>query len=520
MREEAGCLRAEAHARLELAVGAALKSCEQAAEALAKQGRFSEAISVYDTFPGGLRTPAALARIRRARSALEQRAEARRLKAQAGELLASAKQAGGRKQAALALWALVRGHAHTPFYARHHSEIEKLLLEAETGHLTVDALLVMKPAALAGGVAEFTYDFRAPEQSQDWPTVWLERSLGRWPVQPGYGEMTAESGLAYFKVPFRGEFRVEIDAKDLRAASIRFGMPAPTSSPATSGYRFDWKRSGAGAVSTVSHAGAQLGRQKQFPRLRAIGAVKLSLEVKDGVLTARAGGRLAHRVRITPPGSPGYLVRAGFNFGARLTGVTVRCKLDRDWLQKELVDPIRNAKIESIRWEAAPRTPLLKGSDPRGWSLSAPGHWTFAEGYASARKNAECVMTAGSPAWRDYVFSANVLPGAAPGAARMLYRWAGAGRGYYVELAAGANRVRLRRVTDGKAETLAESSVNLNGAEWYDVVVEARGKRIRVSLRGREVLRAEDGAYAAGGVGLASVRSGARFGEIVIKVAR
>lgn len=131
-------------------------------------------------------------------------------------------------------------------------------------------------------------------------------------------------------------------------------------------------------------------------------------------------------------------------------------------------------------------------------------------------------MTTGDPAWRDYVFSAKVLPGAAPGTARMLFRWTGdgAGRGYYVELATGAGKVRLCRAKDGEAKTLAESSVNLSGAEWYDVVVEARGKRIRVWLRGREVLGAEDGAYAAGGVGLASVRSGARFGDIVIKVAR
>ncbi|MFH1730036.1 MAG: protein kinase [Planctomycetota bacterium] len=518
VHEEAERLRAEAQARLESAVRAALKSCDQAAEALAKQGRFSEAISAYGMFPDSLRTPEALDRIRRARLALEQRAEA-----QAGELLANARRVGvERKKAAPALWELVRGHAHTPFYARHHSEIEKLLIEAETGHLAVDALLVMKAAALEGGVSEFVYDFRSPEQSHDWPTVWRERSLGRWPIQPGYGEMTAESGLAFFKVPFRGEFSVEINAKDLRAASIRFGMPAPSSSPATSGYSFEWKRSGAGAVSTVSHAGTQLDRQRQLPRSRVIGTVKLGLEVKGGMLTARAGDRLAHRVRITAPRSPGYLVLAGFNFGARLTGLTVRCKLDRDWLQKELVDPARSAKIESIRWEAAPRIPLLKGGDPRGWSLSAPGHWTFAEGHATASRKAECVMTTGSAAWRDYVFSAKVLPGAAPGAARMLFRWTGdgAGRGYYVELAAGAGKVTLHSVKDGKAKTLAESSVKVSGAEWYDVMVEARGKRIRVWLRGQEVLVAEDGAYAAGGVGLASVRSGARFGDIVIKVAR
>jgi len=185
-------------------------------------------------------------------------------------------------------------------------------------------------------------------------------------------------------------------------------------------------------------------------------------------------------------------------------------------------EPDREERNGGIRSEAAPRTPLLKGGGPRGWSLSAPGHWTFAEGRASASRNAECVMATGNPAWRDYVFSAKVQPGAAPGTARMLFRWTGdgAGRGYYVELAAGAGKVRLRTARDGKAKTLAESSVNLDGAEWYDVVVEARGKRIRVWLRGREVLGAEDGAYASGGVGLVSVRSGARFGDIVIEVAK
>ena len=522
-------LRAEAQKKLDAAIAAALESCRAAAEAQVEQGRFAEAMAAYDAFPDALRTEQAAALIQQAKRALTQRADAARREAGAAERLAAARQTrGDHKRTAQTLWELVRGYANTEFYAAHRSEAEALLIEAETAHLTVDKALAVKPAAAAGGLSELRYDFRDAAQAEDWPTVWQTRSLGRWLVRPGPGaEMTADSGTAYFKIPVKGDFRAELEVRDGRAASVRFRMPDPAASPKTSGYRFDWKRSGAGAVSTVSYAGTQLGREKRAARFRTVGAVKFTLEVKGGVLTIWVGNDLAHRVTMTGAERSGYLVLAGFTAGARLSSIVLRCNLDRDWLQKEFVDPIKNAEIERIRWAMTPNVPLLEGRDAAAWSLSAPAHWTFAATYVSAAAGADCEMITGDPGWRDVVFGAKVLLGTRTGTARLLFRWTGSGkttRGYYVELTANERgrpgRVRLYKAAGKKAEMLKESTLSVVGIEWYDVVVEARGARFRVLVRGREVLAAEDVAAGAGRVGLASLKCGARFSDITAKVVR
>ncbi len=516
-------LRIEAQAKLKAAVNGALKTCHDDADAHASQDRFTQAIAAYDEFPSSLRTKRAAAVIRQAKRALAARATIARSETEAERLLTAARQTrSDHQQTARTLWKLVRNHATTQFYATHSSEAEALLIKAETAQLSVDNIFAVKPAPAAGGTAELTYDFSDAAQAGDWPTTWKERSLGRWTV--AQNEMMAESGLAHFKVPINGDFKIELLVRDLRAASVRLHMPSPDASPKTNGYTFTWQRTGNGAVSTVSHAGKKLGKEKRVARFRAIGGVKLTLEIKAGVLTARVGNRLLHRVRATGPESSGYLVFDRFTRNARLAHVTLRCKLDRAWLQEKFLDPIKKTVIERIHWATMPGVTLLEGSDASKWTLSAPAHWTFAEGQASAAAGANCEMITGKHGWRDYVFGAKLSPGSRAGTVQLLFRWAGGpapasdARGYCAEFDAQANRVRLLKVTGKKTQTLRESNLTTLGVEWYDVAVEARGTRIRVLVGGREILSAEDATYGTGRACLASRGTGARFSHITAKV--
>ena len=513
----------EAQTRLDNAIDETLKACHAVADAMASKNRYTEAAAAYDGFPDSLRTKRSDALIREAKQALAAREAIARREIEAANLLAAARQTRtDHKKTAETLWKLVRDCADTRFFAAHRSEAQALLIEAETAQLTVDNVFAVKPAPAADGMSVLTYDFRDAAQAGDWLTTWQKRSLGRWPV--ARDEMTANSGNVYFKVPINGNFRIEFLARDIRAASIRFHMPDPAASPTTSGYSFSWKRVGGDAVSTVSHAGKPVGGEKRIARFRSIGGVMLRLEVKGGLLTAWAGNKLLHRVKATGPETSGYLVLAGFNIGARLTHITLRCRLERTWLQERVIDPVRNAAIERIRWATAPGVRLLKGADASEWTLSAPDHWKFARGHADAAAGTACEMITGEPKWSDVALAAKLSPGTRAGTARLLFRWAGGPgpgdevRGYCAEFDVRAGRVRLLKVTGKKTQTLKESNLTALGAEWYDVAVEARGKRLRVLVGGREVLSAEDAAYESGRVGMASLGCGARFSDITAKV--
>jgi len=135
-------------------------------------------------------------------------------------------------------------------------------------------------------------------------------------------------------------------------------------------------------------------------------------------------------------------------------------------------------------------------------------------------------MTAGDVNWRDYLLAARVLLGTAPGDARLMVRWtdtSAGGRGYAVDLAAGrgitgaGGRVRLSKVDGARIETLREVTVNLPGFDWQVFFVEVRGSQIRVLRGGDELIRVKDETHAAGRVGLASFKCGARFHDVKIK---
>ena len=450
------------------------------------------------------------------------------------------KQDGGHEQAALSLWEIVSKYTDTKCYAANRQEIEGMLAQAEAQGITLDTLFAVKPTPAADGLTQLDYDFSDFAQGRDWLTVWKKTSFGRWPIRPVDAEMAAERGRVYFKVPVRGDYDVVVKVRDVRAASIRFGMPTPAASPLVAGYSFNWARTPAGgAVSSVFASGKRVGQDKKLSRFQFVRELELSLHVRRGVLTAKAGDRMSHRVQLRPAPAatdpPTYLILDGFNTGARVTAVTLRFKQDRDWLEKHFVEPLRRAKLEEARWRMTRYQPLLVGGDAGAWRLEGPpgvknNGWTFARGYAIAPEKVRCTMTAGDQNWRDYAFAAKVRIGSAPGGVRLMVRWAdvaaaGApGQGYFIELTAGrgatgsGGKVALGKIAGARTETLKEASVDLSAVEWYPVYIEVRGPRLRVLIGGDQVVQADDATHRTGRVGLASFLSGAQFSDIKIKV--
>jgi len=310
-------------------------------------------------------------------------------------------------------------------------------------------------------------------------------------------------------------------------------MSAPSASPRTAGCTFRWKRAGEDAISTLEKTGKPLGPEKRLAQFRVVGALRFSFELKAGTFTARLGDQLLHRASVAPlPADPGYIVLDEFNPGARITDAAIRTKLNKDWLEQNIAQPLRKERIEQARWNMAQYTPLLVGNDASGWRLYAASDagradWTFSQGCAVAPEKATCTMTTGDGNWSDYAFTAKVRLGASPGAVRLLVRWtdaAGGGEGYFAELAAArtapasAATLSLGKAVGGRDETLKQASVDLAGLDSWPIFVEAHGKLIRVLLGGRQLLAAEDDTFSTGRVGLASFLSGAQFFDVKIKL--
>ncbi|MFO7900719.1 MAG: protein kinase [Planctomycetota bacterium] len=440
----------------------------------------------------------------------------------------------GHEQIAHTLWELVDNYANTRFYAAHRDEIGARLVRAEQEQIHVDTLFAVDPAPVDGGQVELRYDFSDRAQKQDWLTVWKKSSYGRWSIRPRYGEMTAESGLLYFKVSLRGAHKITVRIKDARKAAIRAAMPTPTASP-RSGIHFEWRREGDGAVLSLRKGGeVDTERVKSF---RIVGDLELTLDIDRRRTIAGAGSRDGRMHRVKLPGrkddEPGYLVLDEFNRTARLTSAVVTCKLDRGRLEQDFVRRLQAEKREAVRWRMARYQPLLAGAGADDWRRQSPdgGEWEVSpDGVARATPKTTCVMTTGDMNWSDYAFAAQVRTGRAGGWARLLFRWSDAsgaaagGPGYYVALKAGqgtsgaGGQIELGKTEQGKPHTLKDASINLTGAEWAQVRVEVRGNRIRVVFGGREVFAASDSTYTAGRVGLASFRSGASFRDVKIKL--
>jgi serine/threonine-protein kinase len=443
--------------------------------------------------------------------------------------------AGGQfEQAARTLWDLVARFGETTFFKDQRTEIEGLLLRAESESITADTLFVVPPAT-ADGVTTLKYDFGDLAQSRAWPTVWDKRSRGRWPIDEVEGEMTAESGLVYFLVPLRRDLRVRVRVRDVRAASIRLGLPEPTAAPQAAGLSFVWRMVEGGAETELRHKGKTIDRVRKHPAFTVVGALELGVEIQDGALTVSMAGRPVQR--LTARENPlvaeqaGYLVLDGFNAGARVTEVEIRSSFDRERLQKQFVEPLRAAKQEQAKLRLADYRTLLVGDTAEGWRAVPPTQkWQIAGGYARAPRGAKCALTTGELTWKDYVFAAKVQLDTRPGSAQLLVRWtdpaeAGrTGKGYAIDFSAGAGAggaggtITLTRSLGDRLETIKQANVALTAMEWHPVHVQIRGSTLRVLFDGREVLRAEDRTYAAGRVGIGSFQNGARFHDVKIKL--
>ena len=444
-------------------------------------------------------------------------------------LAAAVEQPGDHERVVQALWELVTEYAQTRCYTERREEIEGMLARAEAESITVDTLFAVHPVEQPDGSSKLVYEFDDADQARDWLTTWRGHSTGDWTVRPEHGELVAEGGSIYFKVPLRGTYSLEIKALDLRELSVEFDAPDPATSSRAGACSFNWKRVGADAVSTLLKDGKPLAPARMYPKFRMVGTLSISLRVESGKVTVWVGDAVAHRVpasaKAVDPDRAGYVVLGGFSGGARLTSAVIECKLDPDWLEKEFVEPLRQAKRDEARWRMTPFSPLDDGSDASPWSVLS-GEWKFVEGYAIASRGAACVMTTGDAGWRDYAFVTKIQVGTEPGSVRLLFRWSGApggntAQGYCVELPDGVDgngKIVLNKVAGGRSEPLEEADVDLAGFEWHTMWVEARGPRIVVLIDGRPVLDVEDDAHVAGGVGLVSDRCGAQFSDIKVKL--
>ena len=161
-------------------------------------------------------------------------------------------------------------------------------------------------------------------------------------------------------MPLRGDYTVELSARDLRTASIRFGMPTPVASARAAGFTLGWKRTDEAAALSIDKAGKPLSQTVNMPGFRVVGALKLTLEVRAGSITAKVADKPVFRLNravVPPDAASGYLVLDEFNAGARLSGVVIRTKFDRAWLDKNFVQPLRKQKIQEAAMGHGASTP-------------------------------------------------------------------------------------------------------------------------------------------------------------------
>lgn len=93
-------------------------------------------------------------------------------------------------------------------------------------------------------------------------------------------------------------------------------------------------------------------------------------------------------------------------------------------------------------------------------------------------------------------------------------------QGYFAGVIPGGKRVVFGR-TDGRSwQEIARADVPVAENTTVDLTVRAAGDEFRVSIDGREVLKATDGAYKSGSVGLRVVDTHARFSDLRVSETR
>lgn len=143
------------------------------------------------------------------------------------------------------------------------------------------------------------------------------------------------------------------------------------------------------------------------------------------------------------------------------------------------------------------------------------GAWTLEQGYlhAMSLENAQCFT--GHYFTSDCVVQAEVIP--ENGAGHMLaLRAQGSMRGYYAGFTS-LGRVGIFREYFG-INKLAEADFDWKHGEAYTLAVRAEGKRLSLSVDGKELLSCEDEQFAYGMVGYVRLGSGrTRYGDLHVR---
>lgn len=167
---------------------------------------------------------------------------------------------------------------------------------------------------------------------------------------------------------------------------------------------------------------------------------------------------------------------------------------------------------------------------PGGWveatnhtSWGRLGNWQVAEDggrrvmqQSRLREHGLPMLSAGDFRWRDVVVEAELRVLSRKTDAGVLIRYAN-NRTHYLLRIAGDGAVRLIRRQHEDVEVLARGSWEPEFERYHLVRLEADGARLRASVDGRIVVEAEDGALAAGRIGLVATGP-ARFARAEVEV--
>lgn len=150
--------------------------------------------------------------------------------------------------------------------------------------------------------------------------------------------------------------------------------------------------------------------------------------------------------------------------------------------------------------------PVLALGHEAEWDLRR-GRWAMSAGVLEQTdRDGLSVALLHTPALADLVLTVDVriLPvGAGVRAAAIAFRATGTMTYYWAHLDSKNSQVILVRSTPDECwHEIARRPCPISADAWHSVRLEARGKSLRISLDGQEVLSAEDTALAAGRIGL------------------
>ncbi len=159
--------------------------------------------------------------------------------------------------------------------------------------------------------------------------------------------------------------------------------------------------------------------------------------------------------------------------------------------------------------------------DLAGWTRSG-GSWSVVtDGSPAARQSstsASAKALTGTATWTDYTVQTRVRP-IAFGATNRSVGVAARARStseFYALVLTGGGAAQLQRVSGGAATVLASAPAGGTTGTWRTLALTARGSELTGTVDGVPVLRATDGAIAAGRIGLVATYASASFDDVTV----